>query len=48
MSERDVKKPETRDDFLKMLTEAVKKELETRGIRRGKPKNLQFLERLKC
>ena len=37
MSERDVKKPETRDDFLKMLTEAVKKELETRGIRRGKP-----------
>ena len=37
MSERDVKKPGTRDDFLKMLTEAVKKELETRGIRRGKP-----------
>lgn len=36
MSERDVKKPETRDDFLKMLTEAAKKELETRGIRRGK------------
>jgi len=37
MSENSVKKPETRDEFAKMLTEAAKKEIKARGLLRGKP-----------
>lgn len=37
MSERDVKKPETREEFLKMLMEATKKEVEARSLLRRKP-----------
>jgi len=37
VSERDVKKPATREELIKMLREAAKKEVETRSLFRGKP-----------
>ena len=37
MSEHDIRKPETKDEFVKMLVETVKKEVETRTLLRGKP-----------
>lgn len=37
MSETSLKKPETREEFIKMLTEAAKKEAKTRSLLRGKP-----------
>ncbi|MGC9346045.1 MAG: bifunctional 5,6,7,8-tetrahydromethanopterin hydro-lyase/3-hexulose-6-phosphate synthase [Candidatus Bathyarchaeales archaeon] len=36
MSERDVKKPETKEEFVKSLMEAAKKDVETRSILRRK------------
>ena len=37
MSEHDIKKPETREELVKMLTEAAKKAAETRTVTRIKP-----------
>jgi bifunctional enzyme Fae/Hps len=37
MSERDIKKPETREDLITVLTEAAKKAAEPRTFTRGKP-----------
>jgi len=37
MSERDIKKPATKEEFVTMVTEAAKKEVENRSISRGKP-----------
>jgi bifunctional enzyme Fae/Hps len=37
MSEHDVRKPETKEEFVKMVTEAAKKEVETRSVLRGRP-----------
>ncbi len=37
MSDNGVKKPETRDEFVRILTEAAKKEIESRTLLRGKP-----------
>ncbi|MEM2147989.1 MAG: bifunctional 5,6,7,8-tetrahydromethanopterin hydro-lyase/3-hexulose-6-phosphate synthase [Candidatus Bathyarchaeia archaeon] len=36
MSEKDVKKPETREEFVKILTDAVKKEVEARSVLSGR------------
>jgi bifunctional enzyme Fae/Hps len=37
MSERDVKKPATKEEFIKMLVEAAKRDVKTRSLMRGKP-----------
>ncbi len=37
MSESNIKKPETRDEFANLLKEAMKKEADARSILRGKP-----------
>jgi len=37
MSESGIKKPETREELIKMLTDAAKKEAKTRSLLRGKP-----------
>jgi len=37
MSERDVRKPATREELVRMLTDAAKKEIETRSLLKKKP-----------
>ncbi|MEM3629289.1 MAG: hypothetical protein QXE06_07980, partial [Candidatus Bathyarchaeia archaeon] len=37
MSERDFKKPETREEFVRILTDAARKEVEARTLLSGKP-----------
>jgi len=37
MSDHDVRKPETKDEFIRMITETAKKEVETRTLLRGRP-----------